>query len=425
MLLCGTCLCVAAQGTTSFQSANRSVNVDEFSRKLEVMMKETGVPALSVAVIDSNKIVFSNTYGLRDKWRNLKANQRTVFEGASLTKVFLVYVVNKLVDEGRFDLDKPMYLYLRHEGLEHDQRYLKITARMILCHSSGIENWKSEHDPNVLEILHDPGTQFEYSGEGFQWLARVIERVLNEPYEKYIDEMVIKPFHLKRTFMKYKRVPFDPFERGVGGNYAIGCTDVGDKQPKWKSYIPVPASGVQTTADALARLWLGIFTGNHLSRARIDSFSVPLIETTNYGQQAGPGLWIVNSVKDSVLYFGGVNSGFRSYIFYSVKYKRGFVFQSSCDDGWEMILEINRLTACLGIEHLFKGIDFMEYPGTYVSLQHSFREESTDAFLEKVENAKRDGALDKDQLKTLADFVRPKNKDVANSITQEASARNE
>jgi len=424
LLQAATSLPLMAQRPGSFQSADRTVDAGEFGRKVELMLEETGVPALSIAVIDSDKIVFSNVYGLKDERRHRKANRRTVFEGASLTKIFLVYIVNKLVDEKRFDLDKPMYQYLPHEGLEHDPRYKKITPRMILCHSSGIENWKNEHDPNVLEILHDPGTQFEYSGEGFQYLARVIEHVLDEPYQKYIDEMVIKPFHLKRTFMTYRRKPLNPFGRGVAGNYALGYDDHGDEVHKWKNFEPVPASGVHTTADALARLMLAIFTGNHLSAARIDSLCVPQIDKPDYGQKAGPGFWLAFSPTDSVLFFGGVNTGFRSFMFYSIRYKRGFVFQSNSEAGWEMILELNRLTARVGIDHLFPGVLFLEYPSMYLSLQHSFRVDPPETFLKKVDSARAGGAVDAEQLNALADWVRAKNKDLAARISGGAGAKN-
>ena len=108
---------------------------------------------LSLALIDNNEVVYYNAYGQKECNKNKKVNKRTVFNGASLTKTYLLYTVLKLADERKIDLDKPVYQYLEYPRLEHDERYKLITARMLLNHSSGIENWQDRNDPKKLEIL--------------------------------------------------------------------------------------------------------------------------------------------------------------------------------------------------------------------------------------------------------------------------------
>jgi len=48
---------------------------------------------------------------------------------------------------------------------------------MILCHTSGFPNWR-EHLNEKLTFLFPPGTRFGYSGEGYQYLARVLMHIL-------------------------------------------------------------------------------------------------------------------------------------------------------------------------------------------------------------------------------------------------------
>jgi len=74
----------------------------------------------------------------------------SVMSGASLTKVAFVYMVMQLVQKVCLDLDKPIYQYLpkplpdysRYSDLAGDERYKKITSRMLLDHTSGFPNWR-------------------------------------------------------------------------------------------------------------------------------------------------------------------------------------------------------------------------------------------------------------------------------------------
>ncbi|KGT10301.1 hypothetical protein NV63_00790 [Elizabethkingia anophelis] len=94
------------------------------------------------------------------------------FEAASLSKPVFSYFVLKLAHEGKLNLDKPLYQYLPADNIS-DERYKKITARMVLSHTTGLPNW-SEITP--IPLLFNPGEKFSYSGEAFVYLAKVIAK---------------------------------------------------------------------------------------------------------------------------------------------------------------------------------------------------------------------------------------------------------
>src|SRR5579859_2119893 len=216
------------------------------------MMQDVGVPALSLAVIKDNRIAYFHTYGYKHLDNKGPANRRTLFQAGSLTKSFLVFTVYKLVDEGLLDLDKPMYQYLEYEPLQHDPRYKLITPRMILSHSSGIENWKSDNNPDTLEIVSNPGERYVYSGEGYVYLSKVVELILHKRYEDYINEMVIRPLRLKRSFSHFSANGEHP------RNYAFGHGDFGKEFKKEKLTVPDPAGSMQITARDYAKLLIAI-----------------------------------------------------------------------------------------------------------------------------------------------------------------------
>ena len=107
-----------------------------------------------------------------------------------------------LVEDKKLDLDTPLYSYMDKDdraNFDHDIRYEKITARMVLSHMTGFPNWRRNGD---LTISFEPGTDFGYSGEGYQFLAKAIESILETDYqglEYYFQQRIAKPLDMVHT----------------------------------------------------------------------------------------------------------------------------------------------------------------------------------------------------------------------------------
>lgn len=112
------------------------------------LMKAAQVNGVGLALFNDNKIVYLNAFGVRDKEKNLPLTVDSVMSAASFTKVAFAYMVLQLADKGTLDLDKPVYQYMpkplpeypRYADLADDLRYKRITARMLLSHTSGFPN---------------------------------------------------------------------------------------------------------------------------------------------------------------------------------------------------------------------------------------------------------------------------------------------
>jgi CubicO group peptidase (beta-lactamase class C family) len=117
----------------------------------------------------------------------------TIMYGASLTKTVFAYTVLQLVDERKLALDTPLSDYLAkplpeydteaiypdkyglYRDLAGDPRWKRITARMVLTHSTGFRNFSWDEPDQKLRIHFDPGSRYSYSGEGMILLQFVIE----------------------------------------------------------------------------------------------------------------------------------------------------------------------------------------------------------------------------------------------------------
>ncbi len=120
-------------------------------------MAATGAKGLAVAVVENGRIVHVKSYGMRNAAGDpLQTN--TIMYGASLTKAVFAYTVMQLVDEGVLKLDTPIERYLskplpaytepevedryaRWSDLAGDERWRKLTPRILLTHSPGFANF--------------------------------------------------------------------------------------------------------------------------------------------------------------------------------------------------------------------------------------------------------------------------------------------
>ena len=82
-------------------------------------MDDVGIPGLSFAVIDQNKVVYYNSFGYKyiEDGEKQTVDNETVFEACSLSKSFLVYAAHSMVDQGILDLDKPLHEYMKYQNL--------------------------------------------------------------------------------------------------------------------------------------------------------------------------------------------------------------------------------------------------------------------------------------------------------------------
>jgi len=188
---------IPSKGVLHNFSPDRANEVDNF---IESYQKYYGIPGISLALIKDGKLVYHKTYGVLNSMTGEKVNDNTLFEAASITKPVFAFAVQRLAERGVIDLDKPLYLYLPYKDIEHDERYKLITARHVLTHRTGFPNWRYMNADGKLNIRFTPGTAYNYSGEGFEYLKIVVEKITGKKVEQVLKEEVIDPIGLYHTF---------------------------------------------------------------------------------------------------------------------------------------------------------------------------------------------------------------------------------
>lgn len=179
-----------------------NISSEKITKYIKDQLKNQEIPGLSIAIINNSEIAYHEVFGVTNLETQEAVDKNTIFEGASLSKPVFTYFALKMVEKGLLDLDKPLYEYLLHPGIDpaSEEDYKKITARMVLSHSTGFPNWSNG---KKIELQFEPGTGFSYSGEAYQYLAAVIGNLngvgfkddLNEVFRKFVAE----PLELEHT----------------------------------------------------------------------------------------------------------------------------------------------------------------------------------------------------------------------------------
>jgi CubicO group peptidase (beta-lactamase class C family) len=186
-------------------------------------MAKHKVPGVSIVGIEHRGIAWEQQYGVRTAGQPEPVESDTVFEAASMSKPLAAYAALKLVEQGRLDLDRPLGEYLDRLYLENEPRHKKITARMVLSHTTGFPNWRPGgwKSNGKLAVKLEPGTKFGYSGEGFLYLQRVIEHIAGESLELYIHRTLLEPLGMTTASYMWRDDFADRAAAGHGPDGAV------------------------------------------------------------------------------------------------------------------------------------------------------------------------------------------------------------
>ncbi|WP_299248103.1 serine hydrolase [uncultured Aquimarina sp.] len=190
---------IAKKGILHDFDDSKEALVDQFIKAYQEYYQ---IPGVSLALIKDGKLAYHQTYGVKNVYTEEKVDKTTLFEAASITKPVFGFAVMRLVERGEIDLDKPLYEYLPFEAIAHDERYKLITARHVLTHKTGFPNWAWMNDDGKLDIKFTPGTDYNYSGEGFEYLKRVVAHIAKKDINVLLKEEVLTPLGLEHTYFE-------------------------------------------------------------------------------------------------------------------------------------------------------------------------------------------------------------------------------
>lgn len=244
----------------------------EIDAQVRSAMARTGAKGLALAVIEDGKIVLVKSWGARNA-KGEPLDTDTIMYGASLTKPVFAYTIMQLVDEGKVDLDRPIAdmlprplpdygnldAYGNWGDLADDERWRRITPRILLTHSAGFSNFSYIEPDGKLRFHFDPGTRYAYSGEGLMLLQFAIEEGLGLKLGDEMQRRIFAPLGMANTSLMWR----DDF----ANNLADGWMEDGKIEPHDERSRVRAAGSMDTTIADFAKFAAAFIRGDGLSPA--------------------------------------------------------------------------------------------------------------------------------------------------------------
>ena len=303
----------------------------EFRQRLPALMDSAMIPGLALALIDEGKVVWSGGFGSRDSASGRVTASRTVFEAASLSKPVVAYAALKLVDAGQLDLDRPLINYTPYPDFHGDTLGNLVTARMVLSHTTGLQNERTGSD--TLRFSFPPGTRFQYSGEGFVFLGRAIEAITGHPLAESMKTLVLDPLGMTRSSFTW--------ETRFDDDAAVGHGRFGDARKRTRPRVARAPSSLQTTANDYARFLVAIAQGTDLKPETWRVMQTPAVEVAP-GVSWGLGWAIESDSTGKALAHHGDNSdsGFTAFTLLNIERQCGLVYLANSANGLSIVRQM-------------------------------------------------------------------------------------
>lgn len=325
----------------------KEVAIERLEKNLPALMKEAGIPGMSIALIRDGKLVWHHGFGVKNSQTKEPVTDETVFEAASLSKPVFAYAVLKLADSGKIDLDTPLNKYLPgNYDAGDDARINQITARRVLMHSTGFPNWRNPRDAKILPIYFAPGERFSYSGEGFVYLSKVVENITKMKFDDFMRETIFKPLGMNSSGFVWQQ----RYETLKTFNH----NPIGEPAGQNKISSANAAASLQTTAADYARFVSAVINGTGLKKETRKQMFTPQVRIdedclncTNRPVKSlskeiawGLGFGLQTTDEGTSLWHWGDNGYSKAFVAAFDKQKDGIVVFANSANGLSIIKEI-------------------------------------------------------------------------------------
>jgi CubicO group peptidase (beta-lactamase class C family) len=179
---------------------------------LQTIMAERHIPGLAIGIQRGDNLLREGYYGYANLEHQVAVSSQTVFEIASITKLFTAQAVLHLAQTSKLQLEDHIADYVA----DLPEAWHGVTVRHCLSHQSGIHNYTStdryweitrqaKTPAQILDLVRQmpldfpSGARHAYDNTGYYLLGMLIETVTGKPYADYLKELIFDPLGMAHT----------------------------------------------------------------------------------------------------------------------------------------------------------------------------------------------------------------------------------
>jgi CubicO group peptidase (beta-lactamase class C family) len=246
-------------------------------------------------------------------------------------------VAYTLLARNEWSLDEALSKYWVDPDVRGDKRHQRITSRMALMHQTGLPNWRQS---SRLSFSFTPGDRWQYSGEGFEYMRRALERKTGRSLEDLAKALIFEPLGMKRTSFVW---PAWAHSRFAGEHDAAG-------QPMAYAtpYEPNAAANMISSIDDYARFAVHVLNGAGVPADLFKDMTSAQTRPANPldGEYWGVGWGVLKErdPHDDIVWHGGGQPGIRTIVMLQPARRRGVVVFTNATGGSPLIYAVVNAT---------------------------------------------------------------------------------
>ncbi len=296
-------------------------------QEIENWLKESKIPILGLGIIEDGELKQIKVFG--DITKGISAPYNTCFNVASLTKPVTAMVALRLVSLGKWKLDEPLDAYWIDPDIANDPRHKKLTTRLVLSHQTGFPNWRWMNADKKLSFQFEPGTQYQYSGEGFEYLRKALEKKFKKTLDQLAQELIFQPLQMNDTNYIWDQHTDE-------SRFAIGYNEKGKPYPIEKNKNANAADDLHTTIGDYGNFMVSVMKGKDLSREVFQEMTTKQVKTKE-NKYFGLGFEIYDLGEgEYALSHGGADQGTRCIAFVLPQSGKGLLIFTNADNGYKV-----------------------------------------------------------------------------------------
>ncbi len=194
----------------------RGAALDRIDSYVAARLERGRIPGAALAIVHGDSLLHMRAFGIADP-SGRSVEVETPFILGSTSKSLTATAVMRLVDAGQLELDSPVTRYLPWFRAADAEASARITVRDLLNQTSGLSEAAgraklADRDTSVMaleihvravrdvQLVHVPGSTFEYSNTNYSVLGMIVQTVTGQPYESFIQEHVFAPLDMSGSF---------------------------------------------------------------------------------------------------------------------------------------------------------------------------------------------------------------------------------
>ncbi|WP_291287819.1 class A beta-lactamase-related serine hydrolase [Flavobacterium sp.] len=312
-------------------TAGTKSDIFDNDAEIKKWLVQNNIPALGIGLINDGKLQEVKVFGELKK--GVAAPYNSIWNVASLTKPVTAMVTLKLVSAGKWDLDEPLYKYWTDPDIANDPNTKLLTTRIILSHQTGFPNWRFMNKSGKLDFKFKPGTKYQYSGEGLEYLRRALEKKFHKTLDQLAGELVFKPLKMNDTQLVWN----DKIDLS---RYAIGYDNKGNAYEPTKNKTANAADDLLTTIEDYGTFLCSVMNSDGLSKKVFEDMTSHQVQTKK-NKYFGLGFEIYDlGDNDYALSHGGADQGVQTIFLLLPKTKQGLIIFTNVDDGYKVYEKI-------------------------------------------------------------------------------------